>query len=43
VEDATAAANKACAAYGKTARLRESDQKKKTVVNRYAHFACVSQ
>lgn len=42
LEDATAAATQACAAYGKIARRRESESRK-TIVDRSAHFACVSQ
>ena len=43
LEDATAAAAKACAAYGKIARLRQSDETRKTIVDRSAHFECVSK
>ena len=43
LEDATAAATKACAAYGKIARLRQSDETRKTIVDRSAHFECVSK
>jgi hypothetical protein len=39
LEDATAAARKACAAYGKTANLRKIDQA--TGLERFAHFTCV--
>jgi hypothetical protein len=38
--DATASANKACAAYGRTARLRED--KMKAILEHVAHFDCVN-
>jgi hypothetical protein len=38
--DATAAAQAACAAHGKTAQLRDTDVK--GTVERFAHFACVT-
>jgi hypothetical protein len=38
--DATAAAQKACAAHGKTAQLRTTD--KQGNFERFAHFNCVS-
>jgi len=40
LEDATAAANQACAAHGKVAQLREDDTK--AALERYAHFYCVN-
>jgi hypothetical protein len=40
LEDATSAALKACAAYGKTAHLRKIDQA--TGLERFAHFTCES-
>jgi hypothetical protein len=43
LEDATAAAMKACAAYGKIARLRQNADTRKTIVDRSAHFECVSK
>jgi hypothetical protein len=39
-DDATAAANQACAKYGKTAKLREDDRK--AALESYAHFYCVN-
>lgn len=42
LEDATAAATQACAAYRKIARRRESETRK-TLMDRSAHFACVSK
>jgi len=42
MEDATAAANKACAAYGKTARFRKTEARP-TLVRHFAHFDCVGQ
>ena len=42
MEDATAAANKACAAYGKTARFRKTEVRP-TLVRHFAHFDCVGQ
>lgn len=42
-EDATAAATKACAAYGKIARLRQNAETRKTIIDRSAHFECVSE
>jgi hypothetical protein len=38
--DATAAANQACAAHGKVAHLRSTDEK--AAFERFAHFDCVS-
>jgi hypothetical protein len=40
LEDATAAAQSACAARGKIAHLRDTEEK--GVLERFAHFACVS-
>jgi hypothetical protein len=40
LDDATAAANRLCAAYGKIAQLRSSDTK--GVLEHYANFNCVS-
>jgi hypothetical protein len=40
LEDATAAAQKACAAHGKTARLRSTEMI--ATIERFAHFDCVS-
>jgi hypothetical protein len=40
LDDATAAAKKACAAHGKTARLR--DTYIRAVLDRVAHFDCVT-
>ena len=40
LEDATATANKACSAYGRTAQLRDSHMK--AIFERVAHFDCVS-
>jgi hypothetical protein len=40
LEDATAAAQTACAAHGKTAQLRSTDVK--AALERFAHFDCVS-
>jgi hypothetical protein len=42
LEDVAAAATKACAAYGKIARPRQSETRK-TLVDRSAHFECVSK
>jgi hypothetical protein len=39
-DDATATAQKACAAHGKTARLRNTDMR--AILERFAHFDCVS-
>jgi hypothetical protein len=39
LDDATAAAQTACAAYGKTAELRATDMK--AILERFAHFNCV--
>jgi len=41
LEDAAAAANKACAAYGKTAHWRSTS--KMGISERSAHFDCVSR
>jgi hypothetical protein len=41
LEDATVAANKACASYGKTAVLRRNAVR--TAAARYAHFDCVQE
>ena len=38
--DATAAANTACSAHGKTAHLRSTDVR--AALERFAHFDCVS-
>jgi hypothetical protein len=40
LEDATAAAQKACAAYGKTAHLRTTEMI--ATIEHFAHFDCVS-
>jgi hypothetical protein len=40
LEDAIATANRSCAAYGKTARLRENTIR--AILQRVAHFDCVS-
>jgi len=40
LDDATAAAQSACAAHGKTAQFRNTDVK--AALERFAHFACVS-
>ncbi len=40
LDDATAAANRACATHGKVAKLRDSDMK--AALERFAHFSCVS-
>jgi hypothetical protein len=40
LDDATAAANQACAANGKVAHLRTIDEK--AALERFAHFDCVS-
>jgi hypothetical protein len=40
LEDATAAAQQACAAHGKTAHLRTIDMI--ATIERFAHFDCVS-
>lgn len=39
LDDAVAEANKRCAVYGKTAKLRETE--KKGLMENYAHFYCV--
>jgi hypothetical protein len=39
LDDATATAQKACAAHGKTAQLQNTDVK--AALERFAHFACV--
>jgi hypothetical protein len=39
LEDATAAAQKACAAYGKTAHLRTTEMI--ATIEHFAHFDCV--
>jgi hypothetical protein len=40
LDDATAEANRLCAAHGKTAKLRETDRK--AALESYAHYYCVS-
>ena len=40
LDDATATANKLCAAHGKVAKLRDADMK--AVLERFAHFSGVS-
>jgi hypothetical protein len=40
LDDATAAANQACAAHGKVAHLRDTEAK--AALERFAHFDCVS-
>jgi hypothetical protein len=40
LDDATAAANQACAAHGKVAKLRENDVR--AALERFARFNCVS-
>lgn len=39
LDDATAAANRACAVHGKVATLRDTDMK--AAFERFAHFSCV--
>ena len=40
LDDATAEANRLCAAHGKIAKLREADRK--AALESYAHYYCVS-
>jgi hypothetical protein len=40
LDDATAEANRLCAAHGKIAKLRETDRK--AALESYAHYYCVS-
>jgi hypothetical protein len=40
LDDATAAANRACAAHGKVAKLRDNDVR--AALERFARFNCVS-
>ena len=40
LDDATAEANRLCAAHGKVAKLREADRK--AALESYAHYYCVS-
>jgi hypothetical protein len=40
LDDATAAANQACAAHGKVAKLRDTDIR--AALERFAYFNCVS-
>lgn len=39
LDDATAAANRACGTHGKVAKLRDTDMK--AALERFAHFSCV--
>jgi hypothetical protein len=42
MDDVTAAANKACAAHGKTAKLRKTETRP-TLLRHFVHFDCVGQ